>query len=34
MTKHCVTLGYLKAHSFTYEQLKTQIKSKLRNLAA
>ena len=31
---HCVRLGYLKADSFAYGQLKTQIKLKLRNLAA
>ena len=34
MTMHCVRVGYLKADSFAYQQLKTQIKSKLRNLAA
>ena len=34
MTTHCVTVDYLKADSFAYEQLKNQIKSKLRNLAA
>ena len=30
----CVRLGYLKADSFAYQQFRTQIKLKLRNLAA
>ena len=34
MTTECVRLGYLKSHSFAYEQFRAQIKSKLRNLAA